>query len=138
MERMERLPDIKAGLLIRTDFADQDAWDAVLEAVATPSEEGFLANLWVVEDPAYREATVEQLTALAPEWALLVLADRIALASPELPLLVVRVSPDENGRLRVIPAELWSVENNISLANMDWRDFTSSAGEDGVFRGFSG
>jgi hypothetical protein len=68
---MERLPDTKAGLLIRTDFADQDAWDAVLEAVATPSEEGFLANLWVVEDPAYREATVEQLTALAPEWALL-------------------------------------------------------------------
>ncbi|WP_328609841.1 hypothetical protein OG943_12155 [Amycolatopsis sp. NBC_00345] len=96
---MERLPDTKAGLLIRTDFADQDGWDAV-----------------------YRDATVEQLTARAPEWA----------------LLVVRVRPEGNGRLRVIPAELWSVENNISLGNMDWQDFTSAAGADGVFRGFGG
>ncbi|WP_329061452.1 DUF6924 domain-containing protein [Amycolatopsis sp. NBC_01480] len=135
---MERLPDIHFGLLIRTDFADQDAWDAVLEAVKTPSEDGFRASLRVVEDPAYRDATVEQLVALAPEWALLVLADRAALASPELPLLVVRVSPHENGQLRVIPAQLWSVENNISLANMDWAEFTSSADADGVYRGFSG
>ncbi|SEO84762.1 DUF6924 domain-containing protein [Amycolatopsis saalfeldensis] len=135
---MERLPDIHTSLLIRTDFTDQDAWDAVLEAVRTPSEEGFLANLHVVEDPAYRDASAGQLVALAPEWALLVLADRAALASPELPLLVVRVSPRENGQLRVIPAQLWSVENNISLANMDWAEFTSAAGADGVYRGFGG
>jgi hypothetical protein len=35
-----------------------------------------------------------------------------------------------------VPAELWSVENNINLANLDWADFARSAGPDGVFRGF--
>lgn len=44
---------------------------------------------------------------------------------------------DEPGRtFRVIPRELWSVENNLSIANMDYRDFADSVGADGVFRGF--
>lgn len=32
--------------------------------------------------------------------------------------------------------ELWSVENNLSIANMDWDDFVNAAHE-GVFRGFT-
>src|SRR6185503_12588861 len=100
-------------------------------AVTTPIEEDFLPDLHVVDDPAYRDATADQLVALAPEWALLVLADRTALASAELPLLVVRVSPRGSGRLRVAAEHLYSIENNISLANMDWEEFTSAADEDG-------
>jgi hypothetical protein len=34
------------------------------------------------------------------------------------------------------PSKLWSVENNLNLANMDWMDFHRAAGQDGVFRGF--
>ncbi|MET7998704.1 hypothetical protein ABZU76_48350 [Amycolatopsis sp. NPDC005232] len=133
---MDRLPDLQTSLLIRTDFADPAGWDAVCTAVTTPIEEDFLPDLHVVDDPAYRDATADQLVALAPEWALLVLADRTALASAELPLLVVRVSPRVSGRLRVVAEHLYSIENNIALANMDWEEFTSAADEDGVFRGF--
>ncbi|MEV8613784.1 hypothetical protein AB0383_38755 [Amycolatopsis sp. NPDC051373] len=104
--------------------------------MTTPTEEDFLPSLHVVDDPAYRDATADQSVALAPEWALLVLADRTALASAELPLLVVRVSPRESGRLRVVAEHLWSIENNISLANMAWDEFASAADEDGVFHGF--
>jgi hypothetical protein len=31
-----------------------------------------------------------------------------------------------------------SVENNLSIANMDFIDFAESVDEDGIFRGFSG
>jgi hypothetical protein len=31
---------------------------------------------------------------------------------------------------------LWSIENNISLGNMDWEEFAEAADYDGVFRGF--
>jgi hypothetical protein len=31
---------------------------------------------------------------------------------------------------------MWGVENNLSLANMDWEDFAATVDEDGVFRGF--
>ncbi|WP_405166656.1 hypothetical protein OG203_17100 [Nocardia sp. NBC_01499] len=39
-------------------------------------------------------------------------------------------------QLRVIAEELWSIENNISLADMDWDEFASAADDDGIFRGF--
>jgi len=31
---------------------------------------------------------------------------------------------------------MWSVENNLSISNMDFSDFADSADADGVFRGF--
>ncbi|MGD7706526.1 DUF6924 domain-containing protein [Propionibacteriaceae bacterium Y2011] len=40
------------------------------------------------------------------------------------------------GNFRVLAAELWSVENNINLANMDWWDFAEHTDDDGVHRGF--
>jgi uncharacterized protein DUF6924 len=31
---------------------------------------------------------------------------------------------------------MWGVENNLSLANMDFEEFADSVDADGVFRGF--
>jgi hypothetical protein len=43
----------------------------------------------------------------------------------------------EPGRtFRVIPGEIWGVENNLSLANMDFAEFADSTDRDGLFRGF--
>jgi hypothetical protein len=52
--------------------------------------------------------------------------------------LSVAEFPEIAGRtpFRCIPSELWSVDNNLNIANMDWEDFAGSTGEDGVFRGF--
>jgi hypothetical protein len=35
-----------------------------------------------------------------------------------------------------IPSEIQSIENNLSLANMDFEEFAESADKDGIFRGF--
>ena len=44
---------------------------------------------------------------------------------------------EEPGRtFRVIPAEIWSVDNNLSIANMDFAEFADAVEPDGVFRGF--
>jgi hypothetical protein len=44
---------------------------------------------------------------------------------------------EEPGRtFRVIPSEMWSVENNLSVANMDFYEFADNVDLDGVFRGF--
>jgi hypothetical protein len=37
---------------------------------------------------------------------------------------------------RVIPSQMWSVENNLSIANMDFFEFADAVGDDGIFRGF--
>ena len=52
-------------------------------------------------------------------------------------MLLLCVDPlPPGGRFRVLPAELWSVENNVALANIDFAEFVSALDSDGVFRGF--
>lgn len=102
----------------------------------TPSDEGLLAAYTVVHDDAWRDVTIEDLVSTAPDWALLLLADEVTLTSPELLVLVLQVQTGMGRKLRVTPAAMWSIENNVSLANMDWEDFENAADPDGAFRGF--
>lgn len=60
----------------------------------------------------------------------------MSLTDPEQPVLVVDLSNDPGRNFRVIPAEIWGVENNLSIANMDFEEFADSADPDGTFRGF--
>jgi hypothetical protein len=35
-----------------------------------------------------------------------------------------------------LPSQIQAIENNLSIANMDFEDFADSVDADGVFRGF--
>jgi hypothetical protein len=138
---MTALPGIP--VLVRTWFGDDSAWAALTEQVRTPSEDGFMANVTPVDDPAFEGLTAEALRDKQTDGPIVsFLADETALTSAEHPVLAVRVLPRRDGDqrdftpFRVVPAERWSVENNLNLANLDWADFARSAGPDGVFRGF--
>jgi hypothetical protein len=130
-------------VLVRTWFGDDRAWESLLLEVRTPSDEGFLANVTPVDEPAFEGLSAEALRAKQPNGPVAsFLADETTLTSAEHPILAVWVLPRSDGDdrdqrpFRLVPSALWSVENNINLANMDWADFTGSAAEDGVFRGF--
>ncbi|XUL88204.1 DUF6924 domain-containing protein [Streptomyces galilaeus] len=66
--------------------------------------------------------------------SVVVLADSATAASTERPLLVVDLVAERC--VRVAAAELWSIENNLSGANMDFDEFADAVDDDGVFRGF--
>lgn len=141
VSRMTPLPN--AAVLIRTWFGDDDAWESLLLEVQTPSEEGFLANIVPIDEPAWEGLSAEALQAERSTGPFVsFLADETTLTRVEHPILAVWVFSDhdgdygDHGPFRVVPSALWSVENNINLANMDWPEFTRSVGEDGVFRGF--
>ncbi|WP_337063119.1 DUF6924 domain-containing protein [Kineococcus sp. G2] len=131
------LPADRGSLLIRTDFTRQPQWEALVGALRTPSPEGFVPHLSTVEHQRWAGASVADVVAAAPPHVLLVLADATALSAPEMPLLVLQVGDGVVQELRVAPEALASVENNLSIANMDWEDFAGSTGPDGVFRGFA-
>ena len=40
---MKPLPKTKHSLVLRTDFSDKAAWDAVCVAIQAPNEDGFKA-----------------------------------------------------------------------------------------------
>jgi len=132
-----------ASVLVRTWFGDDSAWESLVLEVQTPSDEGFLANVTVVNDPAFEGLSAEALQTRQTGGAIVsFIADEATLVSAERPILAVWVLPrrDDDRRdprpFRVVPAALWSVENNINLGNLDWADFTRSVDGDSVFRGF--
>jgi hypothetical protein len=138
---MKPLPDTPEALVLRTDFSDDATWRAVCEASSAPSPgDGFLANLTFVEDRAFEAAAVADLLAAAAAASqyrtFMFVADGVTMREAEHPVLVI-VLADQPGRsFRVIPSEMWSVENNLSLANMDFDEFADAVDAAGIFRGF--
>ena len=120
---MDRLPDSNQTLAIRTDFSDDKVWQEVRDALVKEVD-GFRAYLDFVDDPQYESLGVDSLP-----------VDAEAISSPEHHVLVVDLTAGPRS-FRVIPSQLWGVENNLSTANMDWEEFAEHADLDGVFRGF--
>ncbi|MEU0212437.1 DUF6924 domain-containing protein [Streptomyces canus] len=136
---MNQLPCTLEALVVRTDFSADGAWDTVRAALYSPSGEGFLASVALVDDQRYEGLTLDQALDLIPaeyQHPLLVLVDSVAVASTELPLLVVDLRGERGRCVRVVAAELWGIENNLSGANMDFEEFAGAVDDDGVFRGF--
>ncbi|BDD81665.1 hypothetical protein TPB0596_14280 [Tsukamurella pulmonis] len=143
---MPALPAVGSPL-IRTWFGDDASWRHLVHLVETPSPEGFLANVVFIDDRTYEGTTAAGLRAEHHDGeAASFIADRRTLTEPELPILAVWTSSfvydaaevDESKLrpFRVIPSQLWSVEANINISNMDWWEFLGSVDDDGVFRGF--
>lgn len=127
------------SLVLRTDFSDDSAWNALCVAMQEPQTvEEFRAHVECVSDPTYAGLTAEQLLTLAPKDSITFafLVDQLALTDPEHPILVVDLYEEPGRTFRVIPREMWGVENNLSIANMDFREFADNVEQDGVFRGF--
>ncbi len=148
---MTILPERNCSLLVRTDFSSDDAWRQVADEATQENGDSFRAYAEPVSDPALDAASWEAVKAALPASShgasVLFIADSMSLSSPDHPILVVDLSdtflsiaefPEIAGRMpfRCIPSELWSVDNNLNIANMDWEDFAGAAGEDRVFRGF--
>ena len=135
---MPTLP-VHAPAVVRTHFGDDAAWAALVEAVGTPSDEGFLAKVVLVDDRAFDGLGTDEVLAALPtdaNQAVLFIADADTLTRPDRPLLVVRLLGSPGRTFRMVPEQLWSVENNLSLANLSWSDFEGVLDSEGVYRGF--
>jgi hypothetical protein len=135
-----RVPDTNDSLVIRTDYSDDAVWDAVRAAMrARTPMDGFQANVAFVSEPSLNGLDVEQIIGRLPpdrRDSFVFVVDATTLRNPEHPVLVVDLYEQQGRTFRVIPSSAWSVENNLSLANMDFGDFADSVDPDGVFRGF--
>ncbi|SFF14536.1 hypothetical protein SAMN05421541_106381 [Actinoplanes philippinensis] len=140
------------SLVVRTDFAHLQEWVEIQAAIVEPqTEEGFTAFVEFVDDRAYEGITLSQLLELVPadsDHGVAFLVDAKALTHPDMPILVVNLydyvegltdqgkGPQYGTTFRVVPSEMWSVQNNLTISNMDWEEFVDNTDGDGVFRGF--
>ena len=137
---MTALPSTEASLLVRTDFTDGAAWEETKAAGLAENEEGFRAYVHVVDDATLTDATWQDLRnatlALDHRASVLFVADHAALAGDH-PIQVVDLSHDSRPPFRCVARELWAVDNNLNISNMDWEDFADNVESDGIYRGFS-
>jgi hypothetical protein len=133
------LPKTDLALVLRSEFADAAGWTELCRLIEAPYEDGFRAYVAFINDPLLAGKTLDELMAIVgrgPYRSFFFVADRDAITNPEHPILVVDVHEKPGRAFRVIPRHAWSVENNLTLANMEFSDFADNADPDGVFRGF--
>ena len=140
-------PDLH-GLLVRTDYSDDVAWDELRELLGRPDADGFTASLTYLDDRAYDGVTLDGLLAMSfedPEIPYVLIADRVTMEHSEHPLLVVDLYRDEDDdeppaddrpMFRALPEQVASITANLEIANMDFEEFADRVDGDGVFRGF--
>jgi hypothetical protein len=135
---MDMLPKTDRTLVVRTDFSDQDTWQAVRSAVDHPPGGDLVFSAFDhVDDPGYAGQTPQRIIDLLPDdpfHAIIVLADEVTMSSPETPLLVVDLVGDPGHTFRSIPQVLWNVANNLFVANCSFDEFVERVDDDGIYR----
>jgi hypothetical protein len=132
-------PEPANALVLRTDFSDDAAWATVCQLIRAPSGD-FRSYVDCVSDPAFDGVTAaEVVSGVRPGSGrtFLFVVDRETIEDPEHPVMVVDLYARPGRTFRVVPAEMWAVENNLSLANLDFDDFADAVGPDGIYRGFA-
>lgn len=135
---MKAIPNTEQSPVLRTDFADEAAWESLRIAIDTPVGE-FRPYVEYISDPAYDGLSTGQVLELIPQsfkHTFLFVVDRTALTHPDRPILVIDLYAERGRTFRVVPTSMWSVENNLSIANMDFEEFAEEVDDAGIFRGF--
>lgn len=126
-------------MVLRTDYSNDNSWSAVKVASAAPVGD-FQANLVFVEDPSFEGIGPAELVRVFDGKAarsFMFLADQATMTGPEYELICLDLSDQPGKTFRLIASQTWSVENNLSLGNMDFEDFANSFDGSDVFRGFN-
>ena len=136
---MKQIPETENALVLRTDFSNQAVWERICAIIQKPvGIFRFRANVDFVDDVEYTGVTKDQLLELIPKdynHNFIVVVDQTAISLPDYPLLIVDLYERSGGEFRAIPSQIQSIENNLSIANMDFEEFAESIDESVVFRG---
>lgn len=141
--------DMFDALVIRTDFSDDESWNAVVGELRRPwgPTGEFPARVQMVDAPAWSGATADEVLAAVDEdefLSVVFLADRNTMQSPALALLALTTIWEDEGDLdpiyyleliespgprefRAVPAAVHDIHANLTLGNMDFAEFAAAA-----------
>ncbi|MFJ6985613.1 MULTISPECIES: DUF6924 domain-containing protein [unclassified Streptomyces] len=131
-------PEDLTSLVLRTDFSDAAAWEAV-RAALDATDEGPQATY--VSDTAFEGADVQALVeadAAADDDDKLFhvfVADTVTMTDAERPLLAVDLADEPGRTFRVPPRWYADVSANLTIANLDFADFADAVDATGTYRG---
>ena len=127
------------SLVLRTDFSDDAAWDAVCAEIEAVEE---FSTALFVSDPRFAgvsvRALVEEDSAADDDEKVfyVFLADATTMADGEHRLLAVDLADEPGRTFRVPPPWFSDISINLGIANMDFAEFADSVDGSGTYRGF--
>jgi hypothetical protein len=130
------IPKTDKALLFRTDYSNEVNWRTLKEIVQKPGE--YFSELEIVNNKKLESIKIEEIMALVQKstnHTFLFIVDNITLHHPDKPILVVDLFASPGQSFRVIASKLWSVENNLSIANLDFEDFMENVDKENIYRG---
>ncbi|GGK30147.1 hypothetical protein GCM10011583_72590 [Streptomyces camponoticapitis] len=140
--------DAFAALIIRTDYADETAWQMIVAEVSQPSGAGgeYEARVHLVDDPVWAGSTPAAVRAAVrqdDQLSVVFVADRTTMQSAQHPLLALNISDEDKDldpmyyqelidsppaqEFRTTPGAVHDVHANLSLANLDFDGFAEAA-----------
>jgi hypothetical protein len=143
--------------VVRTDFSDEKQWRDVTGLISAAQKDSgfeFFAHVKFVSNEKFRDKDPRDIVLSLPDnysFHFCFVVDRESIVNQDHPVLVVgfyptdleafgrppRVTPvAEIKAFRALPSQIQGIENNLSIANMDFEEFANAADKDGVFRGF--
>jgi len=140
--RPTALPRAPHPLVIRTNFESRSKWVKVRKIIESPvgvANVELRAQVDFIDEVRFRDLSVGDLLALVRSsypHSILMVVDGDSLRHPELAVLVVDLKEQRGRTFRALPGQIQTVENNLSIANVDFEHFVRSADADGVYRGF--
>ncbi|WP_299434542.1 hypothetical protein [uncultured Aquimarina sp.] len=131
----------KDVIVLRTNFNDDILWEKLCELISEPNKEyGYKAYVEFVNNIGHNDieqnAITDLLVKAGYDHLIVFVVDDITFQHKDSPILCIDLYEKTDNSFRVIPSEMWSVENNLSISNMDFEDFTDSLDSEGIFRGF--
>jgi hypothetical protein len=143
-ESMAHLPQTTSVPVVRADFSDDALWARLTDEILRPTDEGFGADVEFVDDPTLtgldEASIVDAIPRAYPNQyrhPVMFVIDSVTVSLPDHPLLVIDLrEEDAANAFRSVPRQIQSIQNNLSLANLDFTDFAAATDADGVFRGF--
>src|SRR5665213_1925499 len=101
---MNQLPNTEKAPVLRTDFSDQAAWDAIRKEVMQPVD-GFYANVDFIDDPEFANVSRDELMKLIPRnmrHSFIVVADKSSMSGEHL-LHVIDLLAEQGREFRAEP-----------------------------------
>jgi hypothetical protein len=136
---MKKIPSTGDTLVLRTEFTNEKIWSNLCQEIIKPNEEGFIPYVDFYSDVEFKGITIQEILSGLPEnynQTIMFIVDKITIEQSDHAILCLDLLHIPGRTFRVIPSEMWSVENNLSIANMDFEEFYNCVDRDGVFRGF--
>jgi hypothetical protein len=138
---MKDIPATENSLVLRTDYSSDSEWELVCREIQEPvGPDEFTAYIDCVSDREFDGLDIPTAVALArknPNRYFMLVVDEKMILNPGHLILVVDLVDEPGRSFRAIPSSIQSIENNLSIANMDFFEFAENIGPDGIFRGFA-